>query len=35
MVEVYKYLNNISAPFTWDYFKQKKNSISLKEYATT
>ena len=23
MVEVYKCLNNISPPFTWDYFKQK------------
>ena len=22
--EVYKWLNNISPPFTWDYFKQKK-----------
>ena len=35
MVEVYKCLNNISPPFTWDYFKQKKYSLSLKEYATT
>ena len=23
MAEVYKCLNNISPPFTWDYFKQK------------
>ena len=35
MAEVYKYLNNINALFTWDYFKQKKYSISFKEYATT
>ena len=35
MVEVYKCLNNISPPFTWDYFKQKKYSLSLKECATT
>ena len=35
VVEVYKCLNNISPPFTWDYFKQKNYSISLKEYATT
>ena len=35
MVEVYKCLSNISPLFTWDYFKQKKYSLSLKEYATT
>ena len=35
MVQVYKFLNNVSPPFTWDYFKQKKYSLSLKEYATT
>ena len=35
MVEVYKCLNNMSLPFIWDYFKQKKYSLSLTEYATT
>ena len=25
MIEVYKCLNNIRSPFTWDYFKQKNN----------
>ena len=29
MVEVYKCLNNISPPFTWDYFKQKNNPYNL------
>ena len=29
MVEVYKCLNNISLPFTWDYFKQKNTSYHL------
>ena len=29
-VEVYKCLNNISPPFTWDYFKQKKNPYNLR-----
>ena len=28
MVEVYKCLNNISPPFTWDYFKQKIHLIT-------
>ena len=35
MVQVYKCLNNISRPLTWYYFKQKKCSLSLKEYTTT
>ena len=30
MVEVYKCLNNISPPFTWDYFKQKNNPFNLR-----
>ena len=30
MVEVYKCLNNLSSPFTWDYFKQKNNSCNLR-----
>ena len=30
MVEVYKCLNNISPPFTWDYFKQKNNAYNLR-----
>ena len=30
MVEVYKCLNNISPPFTWDYFKQKNNPYNLR-----
>ena len=34
MVELYKCLSNISPPFAWDYFKQKKYSLSLKEYVT-
>ena len=29
MVEVYKCLNNISPPFTWDYFKPKNNPFYL------
>ena len=29
IVEVYKYLNNKSPPFTWDYFKQKNNPYNL------
>ena len=28
MVEIYKCLNNISPPFTWDYFKQKITHIT-------
>ena len=30
MVEVYKWLNNISPPFTWDYFKQKHTHYHLR-----
>ena len=30
MVEVYKCLNNINPPFTWDYFKQKNNPYNLR-----
>ena len=30
MVEVYKCLNNISPPFTWDYFKQNNNPYNLR-----
>ena len=30
MVEVYKCLNNISPPFTWDYFKQKNTPYHLR-----
>ena len=30
MVEVYKRLNNVSPPFTWDYFKQKNTSYHLR-----
>ena len=30
MVEVYKCLNNISPPSTWDYFKQKNNPYNLR-----
>ena len=30
MVEVYKCLNNISPPFTWDYFKPKNNPYNLR-----
>ena len=30
MVEVYKCLNNISLPFTWDYFKQNNNPYHLR-----
>ena len=30
MIEVYKYLNNISPLFTWDYFKQKNNPYNLR-----
>ena len=29
MVEVYKCLNNISLPFTWDYFQQKNTPYHL------
>ena len=29
MVEVYKCLNNISSPFTWEYFKRKNNPCNL------
>ena len=28
--EVYKWLNNISPPFTWDYFKQKNNQCNFR-----
>ena len=28
MVEVYKYLNSLSPPFTWDYFRQKITHIN-------
>ena len=31
MVEVYKCLNNISPPFTWDYFKQNNNLCNLRK----
>ena len=34
MVEVYKCLNDISPPFTWDYFNQKTNPYNLKKYST-
>ena len=30
MVEVYKCLNNISPPFTWNYLKQKINPHNLR-----
>ena len=30
MVEVYKCLNNINPPFTWDNFKQKNNPYNLR-----
>ena len=30
MVEVYKCLNNISPPFTWDYFKEKNTPYHLR-----
>ena len=30
MVEVYKYLNNISPPFTWGYFQQKNTPYHLR-----
>ena len=30
VVEVYKCLNNISPPFTWDYFKQKNTPYHLR-----
>ena len=30
MVEVYKCLNNIIPPFTWDYFKQKNTPYHLR-----
>ena len=30
MVEIYKCLNNINPPFTWDYFKQKNNPYNLR-----
>ena len=30
MVEVHKCRNNISPPFTWDYFEQKNNSYDLR-----
>ena len=30
MVEVYKCLNNICLPFTWDYFKQKNTRYHLR-----
>ena len=30
MVEVYQCLNNISLPFTWDYFKQKNTPYHLR-----
>ena len=30
MVEVYKCLNNLNSPFTWDYFKQKNNPCNLR-----
>ena len=30
MIEIYKCLNNISLPFTWDYFKQKNNPYNLR-----
>ena len=30
MAEVYKCLNNVSPPFTWDYFKQKNNPYNLR-----
>ena len=30
MVEVYKCLNNISPPFTWDCFKQKNDPYNLR-----
>ena len=31
MVEVYKCLNNISPPFTWDYFKQRNTPYQLRK----
>ena len=34
MVEVYKCLNDLSPPFTWDYFNQKINPYNLKKYST-
>ena len=30
MVEVYKCLNNVSPPFTWNYLKQKNNPYNLR-----
>ena len=30
IVEVYKCLNNISPPFTWNYFKQKNSPYNLR-----
>ena len=30
MGKVYKCLNNISSPFTWDFFKQKSNPYNLR-----
>ena len=30
MVQVYKFLNNVSPPFTWDYFKQKNTPYHLR-----
>ena len=30
MVEIYKCLNNISPPFTWDFFEQKNNPYNLR-----
>ena len=30
MVEVYKCLNNISPPFTWDHFTQKNDPYNLR-----
>ena len=29
MIEVYKCLNTITPPFTWDYFKQKNTPYHL------
>ena len=29
MVEIYKFFNNISLQFAWDYFKQKHNPYNL------
>ena len=30
VVELYKYLNNITTPFTWDYFKQRDNPYNFR-----